>query len=530
MFKVMIRDNMSPVAKEILEATGKIEAVVDNDKATNDPAVLSELIGEYDGLAVRSGTRVTAELLERAGRLKVIGRAGIGVDNIDTEAATRKGVVVMNAPGGNTVTTAEHAISLMLSLARNIPQGTISLREGRWEKKQLGGVEIAGKTLGIVGLGHIGRVVAERARGLRMQVVAADPYVSPEAARKLDVRLVEFDELLAESDFVSLHVPRLKETANLMNAETLARMKPGARLVNCSRGEVVDLDALHEALESGRLAGAALDVFPVEPPGNEHPLMRHPRAIFTPHLGASTGEAQVNVARMIAEQMVGYLLGGIIANAVNFPSVSMDEMARLRPHLTLAERMGSMMGQLIRSPHDVTVTYSGEVARLGTRPVTHALLKGLLGAFTDTPINYVNARAIAADKGIVVRETTDETPEDFSSLIKLRLEGTDERPDEIWGTLYEKKYPRLVRIGDVYLDAMPEGSMIVIMNTDRPGVIGHVGTTLGRHGINIGRFQLGRRDDRAVCLVNIDTPADEAVLEEIAALSVILSVRQVHLG
>ncbi len=530
MFTVMIRDNMSPAAKEILEATGKISVVVDNDKATNDPAALAEIIGDYDGLAVRSGTKVTAELLEKAPRLKVIGRAGIGVDNIDTEAATRKGVVVMNAPGGNTVTTAEHAISLLLSLARNVPQGTASLREGRWEKKQLGGVEINGKTLGIVGLGHIGRVVASRARGLCMNVIAADPYVSPEAARKLDVQLVGFDELLAEADFVTLHVPRLKETANLINADTLGRMKPGARLVNCSRGEVVDLDALHAALESGRLAGAALDVFPTEPPGNEHPLMRHPNAIFTPHLGASTGEAQVNVARMIGEQMKAYLLGGVITNAVNFPSVSMEEMERLRPHLTLAERMGSMMGQLVRAPHDVTITYSGEVARLGTRPVTHALLKGLLGAFTDTPINYVNARAMAAEKGITVRETTDETPEDFSSLVKLRLEGTDEKPDEIWGTLYEKKYPRLVRIGDVYLDAMPEGSMIVIMNTDRPGVIGHVGTTLGRHGINIGRFQLGRREDRAVCLVNIDTPADPAVLEEIAALPVILSVRQVELG
>lgn len=530
MFKVMIRDNMSPVAREILEATGRIAVVVDNNKAGNAPEALAEIIDEYDGLAVRSGTRVTAAVLDRAARLKVIGRAGIGVDNIDTETATRKGVVVMNSPGGNTVTTAEHAISLLLSLARNVPQGTASLREGRWEKKQLGGVEITGKTLGIVGLGHIGRVVAERARGLHMKVVAADPYVSPEAAAKLDVRLVDLDTLLAEADFITLHVPRLKETANLINADTLGRMKPGARLVNCSRGEVVDIDALHAALESGRLAGAALDVFPTEPPGNEHPLMHHPRVIFTPHLGASTGEAQVNVARMIAEQMKAYLLEGVITNAVNFPSVSMEEMERLRPHLTLAERMGAMMGQLIRAPHDVTITYSGEVARLGTRPVTHALLKGLLGAFTDTPINYVNARAIAADKGITVRETTDETPEDFSSLIKLRLEGTDERPDEIWGTLYEKKYPRLVRIGDVYLDAMPEGAMIVIMNTDRPGVIGHVGTTLGRHGINIGRFQLGRRDDRAVCLVNIDTPADEVVLREIAALPVILSVRQVQLG
>ncbi|GBC63388.1 phosphoglycerate dehydrogenase [Desulfonema ishimotonii] len=530
MYKVMIRDNMSPVAKEILEATGRIEVVVDNDKATSDPDVLAGLIGEFDGLAVRSGTKVTKALLESAPNLKVIGRAGIGVDNIDLEAATRKGIVVMNAPGGNTVTTGEHTISMMMALARNIPQATASLRAGKWEKKKLGGVEITGKTLGIVGLGHIGRVVAERARGLRMKVIAFDPYVSQEAAAKMDVRLVRYEELLATSDFITLHVPRLKETVNMINAETLAQMKPGVRLINCSRGEVIHLDDLYEALESGHVAGAAIDVFPKEPPDASLPIMQHPKVIFTPHLGASTGEAQVNVARMIAEQMTGYLLDGVITNAVNFPSVSMEEMARLRPYLTLAEKMGAMMGQLVRSVHDVTIDYCGEVATLATRPVTHALLKGLLGAFTHKPINYVNARAIAAEKGIGIRETVSQSEEAFSSLIKLKLEGTDEKPDEIWGTIYEKKYPRFIRIGDVYLDAIPEGAMIVIQNIDKPGVIGHVGTVLGCHNINIGRFQLGRREDHAVCLVNIDTPADEAVLEEIRSLPIILSVRQVDLG
>ena len=529
MFKVMIRDNMSPVAKEILEATGTIEVVVDNDKSTNDPEALADLIKDFDGLAVRSGTQVTEAVLEKAPRLKVIGRAGIGVDNIDQQAATRKGIVVMNAPGGNTVTTAEHALSLMFALARNIPQATASLREGKWEKKKLQGVEISGKTLGIVGLGHIGRVVAERALGVRMRVIASDPFVSEEAAEELGVKRVGFEELLKESDFITLHVPRMKETANMINAETLARMKPGARLINCSRGEVVNLDDLYAAVESGRLAGAALDVFPQEPPDPQLRVLQHPNIIFTPHLGASTGEAQVNVARMIAEQMAGYLLDGVILNAVNFPSVSMEEMARLRPHLVLAERMGSLMGQLVRGVHDLTISYSGEICKLSTRPVTHALLKGLLGSFTDTPINYVNARAIAKDRGIGVVETSDQSPEDFSSLIKLKLDSPEEGPDEIWGTIYEKKYPRIIRIGDIYMDAIPEGSMIVIQNIDKPGVIGHVGTTLGRHGINIARFQLGRRLDRAVCLVNIDTPADEAVLEEIESLPIILSVKQVHL-
>ncbi|MEZ4527915.1 MAG: phosphoglycerate dehydrogenase [Desulfobacterales bacterium] len=529
MYRVMIRDNMSPIAKEILEATGKIEVVVDNDKNTNDPKVLSGLIGEFDGLAIRSGTKVTAEVLEKAGKLKVIGRAGIGVDNIDQETATRQGIVVMNAPGGNTVTTAEHTLSMMMALARNIPQATASLRAGKWEKKKLSGVEITGKTLGIVGLGHIGRIVADRALGLKMKVVASDPFVSEEAVKKLGVRLVRFEELLEISDFITLHVPKLKETANMINAETLGKMKPGVRIINCSRGEVVNLDDLYQAVCSGHVAGAALDVFPVEPPDPALALLQHPSVIFTPHLGASTGEAQINVARMIAEQMSSCLLKGVITNAVNFPSVSMEEMERLRPHLTLAEKMGSMMGQLVRSVHDITITYCGEVSTLSTRPVTHAMLKGLLSVYTDKPINYVNARAIAKEKGIGLKESVEQS-EDFSTLIKLKLENSTESPDEIWGTIYEKKNPRLIRVGKVFLDAIPEGDMIVIENIDKPGVIGHIGTTLGRNHINIGRFQLGRRDDRAVCIVNIDTPADEHVLEEIRSLPILLSVRQVHLG
>jgi D-3-phosphoglycerate dehydrogenase / 2-oxoglutarate reductase len=529
MFNVMIRDTMSSVAKEILEATGKINVVVDNEKATNAPEALSKIIGEFDGLAVRSGTKVTQEVLQQAGRLKVIGRAGIGVDNIDLKSATRQGIVVMNAPGGNTVTTAEHAISMMLSLARNIPQATASLRDGRWEKKKLIGVEVSGKILGILGLGHIGRIVADRARGLRMKVIASDPYVSKDAAGELGVKLVSMEELFAKSDFISLHVPNLKETVNMINTTTLAQMKKGVRIINCSRGEVVNLDDLHNAIESGYVAGAALDVFPQEPPNSSLKILANHRVILSPHLGASTGEAQVNVAKMIAEQMAAYLLDGVITNAVNFPSVSMEEMEKLRPYLDLAEKMGSLMGQLIRAPHDVTINYSGDIANLAIKPVTHALLKGLLSSYTDKPINYVNARAMAKAKGIGVKEAVSQEDSAFSSLIKLKIEKTAEKPDEIWGTIFEKQYPRLVRIGNVYLDAIPDGSMIVIQNVDKPGVIGNVGTTLGRHDVNIGRFQLGRRDDRAVCLVNIDSPVDDAVLAEIKNLPNILSVRQVLL-
>ncbi len=530
MYKVMIRDNMSPVAKEILESTGKIDVVVDNDKTTGSPEALLKIFDEFDGLAIRSGTKVTAPTLEKAGRLKVIGRAGIGVDNVDVTAATEHGIVVMNAPGGNTVTTAEHAISLMLSLARNIPQATASMREGRWEKKQLAGVEITGKTLGIIGLGHIGRVVAERAHGLKMKVIAADPFISAEAARQLGVELLLLKDLLPVADFITLHVPRMKETINLINTDRLAQMKPGVRIINCSRGEIVDIEALLAALESGHVSGAALDVLPKEPPDPSLAILKHPRVIFTPHLGASTGEAQDKVADMIAHQMADYLINGVITNAVNFPSVSQEVMEQIRPYLDLAEKMGSLMGQLVRKPHDVTITYSGDVTRYDTRPLTHAALKGLLGAFTDKPVNYVSAPAIALEKGIHVRETTSQAKADFSNLVKIKLEGSAEETDEIWGTIFSKKYPRLVRLGKIYMDAIPGGSMIVIQNIDRPGVIGNVGTTLGRHNINIGRFQLGRLRDRALCMVNIDTPADDNVLEDIRALPNILTATQVFLG
>jgi len=529
MYKVMIRDNMSPLAKEILEATGKIEVVVDNDKATNDPGRLSEIIGEFHGLAVRSGTRVDQQVLQSAKQLKVIGRAGVGVDNIHVPAATKKGIVVMNAPGGNTVTTAEHTISLMLALARNIPQATASMRSGKWNKKKLTGVEISGKTLGVIGFGHIGRVVAELAKGLNMKIVAADPFVSKEAASALEVELVDIDDLLARSDFVTLHVPRLKETQNMINAQTIKKMKPGVRIINCSRGEVVQIDDLYAAVLSGHVAGAALDVLPMEPPNPDLPILRHPNIIFTPHLGASTGEAQVKVADMIARQMADYLLNGIITNAVNFPSLSLEAMNQIRPYLDLAEKMGSLMGQLARKTHDITINYSGDLISLDTRPLTHAVLKGLLGAFTDQPVNYVNAPELARDRGVHVNATRSQAKDDFAGLIRVRLEGHAEEFDEIWGTIFEKKYPRLVKIGQIYLDAIPEGSMIIIQNFDKPGVIGNVGTTLGHHNINIGRFQLGRSDDRALCMVNIDTPAGEEVIDAIKALPNIISARQVHL-
>lgn len=530
MFKVMIRDGMDPIAKDILEASGRISVVVDNDKASGRPEALAKTIGAYDGLAVRSGTRVTSAVLAHADRLKAIGRAGIGVDNIDVSAATKKGIVVMNAPGGNTITTAEHAVSLMLSLARNIPQATAALRNGMWEKKKWLGVELTGKTLGIIGLGQIGRVVADRADGLKMRVIAADPFVSSEAARSLNVELTTLDELLARSDFITLHVPRLKETVNMIDAAAIRKMKTGVRIINCSRGDIVHLPNLYDALCEGRVAGAALDVFPQEPPPADLPILQHPNVIFTPHLGASTSEAQRNVAEMIAEQMASYLLNSIITHAVNFPSLSREELERLGPHLDLAEKMGSLMGQLVRKIHNITLSYTGEMTKLDTRPLTRAALKGILGAYTDKPVNYVSAPAIAEEKGIDVKETLRQDKDDFAGVIRMHLEDGEEGLNEIWGTIFAKKYPRIVRLGQIYMDAIPDGDMIVIQNIDRPGVIGNIGTLLGRRQINIGRFQLGRLNDRALCMVNIDTPADDAVIAELKALPHILNVRQVHLN
>ncbi|MEJ2723073.1 MAG: phosphoglycerate dehydrogenase [Deltaproteobacteria bacterium] len=527
MYKVMIRDNMSPKAKEILEQTGQIEVVVDNDKATSDPKILASFIHEFHGLGVRSGTKVTAELFEKASNLKVVGRAGIGVDNIDVASATDRGIVVMNAPGGNTVTTAEHAVSLMLALARNIPQATASIRAGKWEKKKFMGVEIEGKNLGIIGLGQIGRVVASRAQGLGMKVMAADPYVTKEAARSMGVELVLLDDLLSRADFITLHVPRLEETRNLVRKETLEKMKPGVRIINCARGEVVNMEDLYEALLGGHVAGAGLDVFPQEPPDFALPIFQHPNVIFTPHLGASTGEAQEKVAAMTARQIAGYLLDGIIINAVNFPSISTEVMDQLRPHISLAERMGAFLGQMVREPHDINITYGGYVTEFDTRVLTRAALKGLLDSFTDVPVNYVNAPALAKNKGIGVEETISQQKEDY--MIRIKLPGYQDELNEIWGTIFARKYQRLIRLGRIDMDAIPEGSLIVVQSADQPGVVGHIGMTLAKHSTNIARFQAGRREGKSVCVINIDSPVDDQVMEELRALPHVTSARRVRI-
>jgi D-3-phosphoglycerate dehydrogenase len=401
------------------------------------------------------------------------------------------------------------------------------MRSGKWEKKAFMGVEIGGKTLGIIGLGQIGRVVASRAQGLGMKVIATDPYITKEVAASLGVELVLMDDLLSNADFISLHVPRMEETKNLIQSATLQKMKKGVRLINCARGDVVNLDDLAEALSKGRVAGAALDVFPQEPPDYSTPIFKHPNVILTPHLGASTGEAQEKVAEMIAKQMASYLIDGVIINAVNFPSIPMETMAKLRLHLDLAERMGSMVGQMVRQPCDMNITYSGYVTEFDTRVLTHAALKGLLSCFTDRPVNFVNAPHLAKAKGIKVQETIQLQAVEYTNLIRIDLPGIKDDLNELWGTVFAKKYQRIVRIGKIFLDAVPQGPMILVQNADRPGVIGNIGMTLAQHGINIARLQLGRAEEQAICTVNLDTPASEDIMHEIRALPHILSVRSI---
>jgi D-3-phosphoglycerate dehydrogenase len=523
--KVRVSDNLAPEGLEVFKQAGELETDV---KTGLKPDELREIIGGYEGLAIRSATKVTKEIIGAADNLKVVGRAGIGVDNVDLAAATFRGIVVMNTPGGNATAAAEHALSLMLSLSRNIPQATASMKGGKWEKKKFMGVEVCNKVLGVIGLGNIGRIVADRALGLKMEVIACDPFVTAEAAAKIGVEIVDLDTLLERSDFITIHTPKSEETKSLIRRETIARMKDGVRLINCARGGIINEADLLEGLKSGKLAGAALDVFEKEPPDASE-LFDMPNVILTPHLGASTGEAQVNVSVAIARQMIDFLLNGIITNAVNFPSLSKDALQQIQPYLNLAEKMGALTGQLLKQVQNITIEYSGEVAELDTRPVTLAALKGLLGSFLDVPVNYVSAQALAQERGIEVHETTSFHSHDFASLITIKVKDGEPEVQEISGTLFGRNDPRIVYVDGIYLDAIPRGAVIVIHNKDFPGVIGNIGTTLGKNKINIGHFQLGRKGGEALCMVNVDAPATEDVLEELRALPHMISVRQVLL-
>ncbi|HTN52939.1 MAG TPA: phosphoglycerate dehydrogenase [Anaeromyxobacter sp.] len=525
--RVLVSDDLSPEAIRILARAG-LEVDV---KVGLKPAELEEIIGGYDALAVRSATKVNARLLERAARLRVVGRAGVGVDNVDLEAATRRGVVVMNTPGGSSVTVAELALALILAMARHVPAATASVKAGKWEKKRFQGRELAGKTLGVVGIGNIGSVLVDRALAMKMQVIAHDPFISPDAAAKMGVTLVELDRLWAEADVVSLHVPLTEQTRNLVNATVLARMRKGAVLVNCARGGIVDERALAEALASGHLGGAALDVFEKEPPPHDHPLLALDGFVCTPHLGASTEEAQSAVAVAVAEQLAAFLLHGVVKNAVNAPGLPREVMDQLAPYLPLAEKLGSLAAQLAPlNPTEVTVEVAGEIASGPMRPLAARALVGLLRRFLETPVNEVNAPALARERGIALREVRSAEPQDYASLITVSVRGQGGEA-QVAGTVYGKREARLVRVGGFRVEAVPEGPVILCENDDAPGVVGNLGTVLGEAGVNIARISLSRREDRsrAFAFLNVDSPAGNALLERLRALPHVRSVQAIQL-
>jgi D-3-phosphoglycerate dehydrogenase / 2-oxoglutarate reductase len=503
--KVLISDELSDAAVQIFRDRG---VEVDfQPKLGKDPAKLAEIIGSYDGLAIRSATKVTAELLERAEGLRVIGRAGIGVDNVDIPAASAKGIVVMNTPFGNSITTAEHAIAMLMACARQIPAADVSTQAGKWEKSRFMGTEITGKTLGLVGCGNIGSVVAARAIGLRMKVIAYDPFLSADRAKALGVeRIDEVDDLLERADFVSLHVPKTEKTAGMLHAERIRRMKKGARLINCARGGLVDEAAVAEAVRDGHLAGAAFDVFGVEP-AKENPLFGVPNVICTPHLGASTAEAQENVALQVAEQMSDYLMQGAITNAINAPSVTAEEAPVLKPWIRLCEVLGSFAGQVTDHPiTEIEIEYVGEVGELNLKPLTAALTAGLL-----TPL--------VGEGGINIAETRKDAQGAYGSYVRLVVT-TEHQTRSVAATIYSDGKPRFIQIKGIGLEAEPMRFMLYTTNTDVPGYIGALGMKLGEHGVNIATFALGRREKsgEALALLGVDEAIDPETLKEIAAL------------
>ena len=514
MTKVLISDQMDPRAAAIFRERG-----IEVDEITGrSPEELKAIIGQYDGLAIRSSTKVTRDLLAAATSLKVVGRAGIGVDNVDIPAATARGVVVMNTPFGNSITTAEHAIALMFALARQLPEADASTQAGKWEKNRFMGVEVTGKTLGLIGAGNIGSIVAARALGLKMKVAAFDPFLTPERAVEMGVDKVELDDLLRRADFITLHTPLTDQTRGILSRENLAKTKPGVRIVNCARGGLIDEAALKDALDSGHVAGAALDVFETEP-AKASPLFGTPGFISTPHLGASTSEAQVNVAIQVAEQMSDFLLLGGVTNAINMPSLTAEEAPRLKPYMALAEKLGKLVGQIVgEGVRSVSVEVEGAAAQLNQKPITGAVLAGLMGTYSQT-VNMVNAPFLAKERGLDVREVRHDREGDYHTLVALEV-GTDKGRRRVAGTLFGNKAPRLVDMFGVEVEAELDGQMIYIVNTDTPGFIGKLGTALGEANINIATFNLGRRAEggEAVALVAVDGGVPTAVVKTLCKL------------
>ncbi|MBT8360912.1 MAG: phosphoglycerate dehydrogenase [Desulfobacterales bacterium] len=514
--RVLISDNLSPIGADILRDAG-LEV---DFKPGMTPDEIRAIIGGYDGLVIRSSTKVTAELLEAAGRLKVVGRAGIGLDNVDVAAASQKGVIVMNAPDGNATTTAEHAVAMMMALSRNIPQATSSMKSGRWEKKKFMGRELTGKTFGVVGIGRIGGIAASRAQGLKMKTIAYDPHMPMEIAEKIGVELVSLEDLAKRADYISVHVPLTKETRNMISTKFFTNMKKDAMFIDCARGGVCDEKALYEALKHNEIAGAAFDVFTQEPTTMENcPLLGLDNFICTPHLGASTSEAQENVAVAIAEQIADYLIKGSVTNAINVPSVSDDVLAKVGPYIILGEMLGSMHMQLAKgSVQEVALEYGGGLAEQNVSPITVAFLKGLFTPILKDAVNYVNAPIIARDRGIKVIESRTQRSDDFTNTLSIKVT-TGEGVNVLVGTVFGKNEPRLVRLNDFRLEALPQGPMLLVFNNDVPGVIGALGTELGKAGVNISRMTVGRDEHKQnIIFLGTDQLISRELLKKVRAI------------
>ena len=524
--KVLVSDKLSPTAVKIFKDNNiEVDYLPEIGK---DKQKLLEIIPQYDGLAIRSATKVTEKIIGAAKNLKVVGRAGIGVDNVDIAAATAKGIIVMNTPFGNSITTAEHAISLMLALARQIPEADASTRASKWEKSRFMGVEVTNKVLGLIGCGNIGSIVADRAQGLKMKVIAFDPFLTPERAVELGVEKVELDDLLGRADFISLHTPLIDGTRNILDAEAFGKMKQGMRIINCARGGLIDEAALKQALESGKVKGVALDVY-LDEPAKDNPLFEMKNVICTPHLGASTSEAQENVAIQVAEQISAFLNSGEITNALNFPSISAEEAPRLTPFVKLAEALGSFAGQLTESSiTGLRIEYEGNVASLNTRPMTAAALTGLLRPLLGE-VNMVSAPALAKGRGMKVETTTREQQGAYENFIRITIE-TERQERSIAGTIFGNGDPRLIEVKGINLEAEFSPNMLYITNADRPGFIGRLGTLLGDLDINIANFNLGRMSagDDAIALLNIDSEMSVKQLAEVASLEGVVQAKSLR--
>jgi D-3-phosphoglycerate dehydrogenase len=526
--RILVTDSLTPEGLAVFHNAGGFEVDV---KIGLKPDELKKICGDYDGWVIRSGTKITGELIEAAKNLKVIGRAGVGFENIDADAATKKGIVVMNTPGGNNVTTGEHTIALMMAMARHIPRAVASLKGGKWERDKFVGVELCNKTIGVIGLGNVGRIVAERAAGLRMKVIGFDPFITAENIAKMGVEPTSVEEIFTKADFITVHVPLTPDTQGLINREAFAKMKTGVRIINCARGGIVDEKDLADAIKEGKVAGAALDVYVNEPPSADHPLLKLEQVVTTPHLGASTDEAQLNVAVAVAEQMVDFLSKGIVRYAVNVPSVTPELLEVLRPYLTLAEKLGSLHVQMSDSlPKEVHVEYRGDVVQYNVAALTLAVLKGMLTPVMESAVNYVNAPLIAKERGIQIVESKGEYSEDFASSITVKAKN-GKQDLEIEGAIFGKKHPRIVRVNNFYLEAVPEGYILILHNNDVPGVVGAVGTILGKSGINIAGMELGRSEKggNAISFTHVDDIVPQKALKELRALPQIVSAELVKL-